>query len=228
MSEPGTWLGIPQRDSRSIKQDMMEQFLADLLNTSSEEGLLDFCRRRSLHGTPKIFEGAEDKYYDFRKRIAEKFSVNFHEVFITGSAKLGFSPFKSKQFDYDSDIDVAIVSSYLYDRIMATIHEYQMQLRENRKAVSAYELKGYHRFLEYGAIGWMRPDLLPTSFRVKELKVEWFDFFDSLSHGRSEVGNYKVSAGAFKSYEHLEKYTLSGLKSLKTKLEIGVVNAPAN
>ena len=74
----------------------------------------------------------------------------------------------------------------------------------------------------------MRPDLLPTSFRMKELKRDWFDFFESLSYGKSEVGNYKVTAGVFKTYNHLEKYTVSGLRSLKTKLEIGVVNAAAN
>lgn len=207
---------------------MIEHFFADLINTQNEEALLDFCRKNNLHGTPKIFDGAENKYYDFRKRIAEKFSVNFHEVFITGSAKLGFSPFKKKLFDYDSDIDVAIVSPTLYEKIMSTIHEYQMQLREHRKAVSYKELESYHKFLEYGAIGWMRPDLLPTSFRVKELKTDWFDFFGSLSHGKSEVGNYKVSAGAFKTYQHLEGYTLSSLRSLKTKLEIGAANVPTN
>lgn len=206
----------------------MENFLTNLSTLSGEDELLDFCRKYSLHGTPKIFNGAEDKYYDFRKRIAEKFSVNFHEVFITGSAKLGFSPIKKKLFDYDSDIDVAIVSVDLFDRIMSSIQEYQMQLRENRKAVSYHELNGYHKFLEYGAIGWMRPDFLPTSFRVRELKTDWFDFFESLSYGKSEVGNYKVTAGAFKSYQHLEKYTLSGLRSLKTKLEIGALNVASN
>jgi hypothetical protein len=210
------------------EDDMMEHFLAGLASTSNDDELLDFCRKNSLHGTPKVFDGAENQYYEFRKRISEKFKVNFHEVFITGSAKLGFSPFKNKLFDYESDIDVAIVSSDLYERIMATIHDYQMQLRDNRKTVSCYELSRYHRFLEYGAIGWMRPDLLPTSFLMKELRTDWFDFFESLSYGKSEVGNYKVTAGVFKTYDHLEKYTVSGLRSLKTKLEIGAVNAAAN
>jgi predicted nucleotidyltransferase len=206
----------------------MEEFFASLAATPNEEALLDFCRRRSLHGTPLVFKGNEDAYYEFRKRIANKFEINFHEVFITGSAKLGFSPHKEKLFDYDSDIDIAIISAQLYDRIMSFIHDYQMELRENRKAVSFDELKGYHKFLEYGAIGWMRPDLLPTSFRVNELKSDWFDFFDSISHGKSEVGNYKVTAGAFKSYLHLERYTLSGLRSLRIKLQVGAINAAAN
>lgn len=206
----------------------MKDFLETLAATSDESEVLDLCRRSSLHGTPEIFNNRENDYYNFRKRIAQKFDINFHEIFITGSAKLGFSPYKLKIFDYDSDIDVAIISSDLYERIMLSIHSYQMGLRDNRKAVSTDELKNYHKFLEYGAIGWMRPDLLPTSFRVSELKREWFDFFDSISHGKSEVGNYKVTAGAFKSYLHLEKYTLSGLNSLRTKLQIGAINVTTN
>lgn len=206
----------------------MEEFLKQLAELPDEESLLDFCRRRALHGTPSIFFGNEDAYYSFRKRIADRFQINFHEVFITGSAKLGFSPHKKKLFDLESDIDIALISSTLYDRMMDFIHNYQMELRENRKAVSSEEIKGYHKFLEYSAIGWMRPDLLPTSFRVEELKTEWFAFFDSISHGKSEVGNYKVTAGAFKSYGHLERYTVSGLRSLKTNLQIGALYAAAN
>lgn len=207
---------------------IIEEFLRHLAAIDSEELLIDFCRKHYFHGTPFIFHGAEDKYYEFRKRIAKKFSVNFHEIFITGSAKLGFSPHKHKQFDYDSDIDIAIISTDLYDQIMSSIQDFQMQLRENRKAVSDTEINKYHDFLEYSAIGWMRPDLLPTSFQVVQLKKDWFDFFKSLSYGKSEVGNYKVAAGAFKSYEHLEQYTLSGLRSLRTTLQIGEMNVPSN
>lgn len=207
---------------------LMDEFLKNLAELSDEESLLDFCRRRTLHGTPEIFHGNEDAYYSFRKRIADKFQINFHEVFVTGSAKLGFSPHKKKPFDLDSDVDVALISSDLYDRMMDFIHDYQMELRENRKAVSLDEIKKYHKFLEYSAIGWMRPDLLPTSFRVKELKNEWFAFFDSISYGKSEIGNYKVTAGAFKSYGHLERYAISGLRSLKTNLQIGALYASTN
>ncbi len=98
----------------------MKEFLASLADISSEEELLDFCRRNSLHGVPRIFADKEDQYYSFQN---------------------------------------------------------------------------------------------------------WFDFFSSLSYGKSEVGNYKVTAGVFKSYQHLEKYTLSGLRSLKTKLEVTTANA---
>lgn len=200
--------------------EAMRIFNEALVATDDETSLLDLCRRRALHGLPAVFGGNEDAYYSFRKRIADKFDISYYEVFITGSGKLGFSPHKNKIFDYDSDIDVAIISGCLYDRIMSYIHRYQMELRENRRSVNSYELNKYHKFLEYGAIGWMRPDLLPSSFQVAEIRKDWFDFFASLSNGKSEVGNYNVTAGVFKSFPHLEKYVLSGLRSLRTKLQM--------
>src|SRR6516225_2427729 len=81
----------------------LAHYLSGLAKCSKESGLLDFCRKYSLHGTPYIFRGREDHYYEFRKRIADKFSINFHEVFITGSAKLGFNPHKRTLFSYESD-----------------------------------------------------------------------------------------------------------------------------
>lgn len=198
----------------------LQTFLDELCNLENDDKLIDYCRKYVLHGTPYIFLDREDDYYEFRKRIANKFNVAFNEVFITGSAKMGFSPFKEKQFDYESDIDVAIVSSRLYEEILESIRRYQMNKRQYREKLSSNEVKLYHDFLEYIAIGWIRPDKLPLSFQIKDFKDDWFDFFKSISYNQSEVGNYKVAAGVFKSYFYLEEYTLSGLKDLKNSLTI--------
>lgn len=194
------------------------EFNNALLELNGDEELNDFCRKLVLHGIPCIFNGREHDYYEFRKKIANNFEVSFHEVYITGSAKLGFSPFKEKGFDLDSDIDVAIISSDLFEEIMWKINKYQMDYRASRRTPDAYEIRQYHEFLEYIALGWIRPDKLPISFQMKELKNRWFDFFNSLSFGKSEVGNYKVSAGVFKSYKHYESYVVSGFDSHRNKL----------
>lgn len=193
----------------------LEEFISQLKEMHNEELLLNFCRKYVVHGTPYVFNGKDDDFYEFRKRISDRFNIPFHEVFITGSGKLGFSPFKLKAFDYDSDIDVAIISPLLFDRYMDIISEFQNKYRKARATVSERELKMYHEFLEYVAIGWIRPDKLPLSFQMKDLKDEWFDFFKSISYGKSEVGNYKVAAGIFKSYAHLEKYTVDGFKEVR-------------
>lgn len=206
----------------------LDDFLVELKNCDSDDKLLDFCRKYVLHGTPIIFTDNETAYYEFRKKIANKYGIIFHEIYIVGSAKLGFSPHKRKDFDYESDIDVAIISESLFDEMLEIIRGYQMELRKSRKTISSAEIKTYHEFLEYMAMGWIRPDKLPISFKVNDFKQDWFEFFKSISYGKSEVGNYKVAAGVFKTYTHLEDYTLSGLKELKKSIEIGEYNVTSN
>ena len=206
----------------------LDDFLVELKNCDSDDKLLDFCRKYVLHGTPIIFTDNETAYYEFRKKIANKYGIIFHEIYIVGSAKLGFSPHKRKDFDYESDIDVAIISESLFDEMLEIIRGYQMELRKSRKTISSAEIKTYHEFLEYMAMGWIRTDKLPISFKVNDFKQDWFEFFKSISYGKSEVGNYKVAAGVFKTYTHLEDYTLSGLKELKKSIEIGEYNVTSN
>ena len=186
------------------------------IKSSSDEELFDFTRKHMLHGTPYVFLGRDDDYYEFRKRISNKFKIPFHEIYITGSAKLGFSPQKETVFDFNSDIDVAIISDFLFEGIMRQIAAFQRQYRTARRAIQETELRMYHDFLEYVALGWIRPDKLPVSFKMKTLKNDWFEFFTSISYGNSEVGNYKVSAGIFKSYEHLEEYIVTGFRDIKS------------
>ena len=70
------------------------------------------------------------------------------------------------------------------------------------------------------AIGWVRPDLMPNALGMKEFKNDWFEFFKTLSHNGSEVGNYKVTAGIFHRHEHLEKYSFDSMRKVQKNLEI--------
>ncbi len=198
-----------------------EAFISELQSAGDPDEIRDQCRRRVLHGTPHVFQGREDDYYQFRKRIAARFGISFHEVYITGSAKLGFSMFTDKDFDLDSDIDVALVAPSLFEEVMHDIQDYQYSLRESRKTVTEIELDMYHAFLEYAAIGWIRPDKIPLSFDMGTFKSDWFTFFESLSSGRSEVGNYRVSGGIFRSYWHLEEYQFRALLRLQQASLVG-------
>lgn len=65
----------------------LENFLSYLRDVDNDDELIDLCRKKILHGIPYVFQGREDDYYNFRKRISQKFEIDFHEVFITGKAK---------------------------------------------------------------------------------------------------------------------------------------------
>ena len=183
-----------------------EAFCSNLLATNSDTDRMDFVRKFIFHGTPIVFKDREHDYFEFRNRIAKKFNVNFFDVFIVGSSKFGFNFRTGKPFDYDSDIDVVIVNEAMFDEYFKKICDYQYKLDVEYREIEIEERQKYADFLRYFVKGWMRPDLLPISFQVNELKNDWFSFFDGISNGRSEVGNYEVNAGLYKNYFFLERY----------------------
>ena len=191
-----------------------------LLDTESSQDRLNFIKKYFFHGIPYVFRDNEEDYFEFRNRIANHFKIGFHEVLIVGSGKFGFSYHKDKPFNYDSDIDVAIVNEKLFEKYYAQICDYQYELDRKYKTIDRYEMSKYSSFLQYLVKGWMRPDKLPTSFKVHLLKKEWFNFFNSMSHNKSEVGNYQVTGALYKNYEYLEKYYVENIDKYYSALSI--------
>lgn len=197
-----------------------DEFNSRLLGTDTQEKRLLFVQKHFFHGTPFVFKDREDEYFEFRNKIADKFKIGFHEVFIVGSAKLGFSIYKNSEFNYNSDIDVVIVNENLFEEFYTKICDYQYKLDRLQKVVDTKELQQYGEFLQYLVKGWMRPDKLPTSFKIHLLKKDWFEFFESLSNGKSEVGDYHVAAGLFKNYNYLEKNYSKDIENVFNTLKI--------
>lgn len=201
-----------------------EEFDGLLLNTKSPQDRLNFIKKYFFHGVPYVFKDNEEDYFEFRNRIANHFKIGFHEVLIVGSGKFGFSYYKDKLFNYDSDIDVAIVNERLFEDYYARICDYQYELDMKYKTIDQEEKRRYASFLQYLIKGWMRPDKLPTSFKVDLLKKEWFNFFSSISNDKSEVGNYQVSGALYKNYEYLEKYYVVNIEKYYNSLLIDKAN----
>lgn len=179
-----------------------------------------FIQRNLVYGTPIVFDGDESRYFDFRDRIAKKFKIQHHEVFIVGSAKLGFSYQKNTEFSLESDIDVVLVNESLFDKYHREISDYQYQLDRFIQTITIGEMQQYEKFMKYFVKGWMRPDYIPSSFNIELLRDEWFQYFRSISNGKSEVGNYRVNGGLFKSMHFFEKYHLQSINNQYNKLKI--------
>lgn len=173
-------------------------------------------RKYLFHGLPAVFENRENDYYDFRAEIADRWKVRFHEVLILGSAKLGYSYYKKTQFSIESDIDVSIVSPILFEEFVEAISETQYKIDKGQVRLTQYEKARYDKFLKYLVKGWMRPDLLPSNMGGIINRDNWFDYFRSISYGKSQVGNYKISAGLFKNFDYMEKYYVESLKASRS------------
>ncbi|MFE3589051.1 hypothetical protein ACFXOY_16160 [Streptomyces niveus] len=159
-----------------------------------------------LHGT--CFAIQEDAHYSLKEEIASKFSLRVHQdIFIVGSAKLGFSisPKKRYQpFGDRSDIDVAIVSHDLYERVWHETHQYMES--------GAY-WQGKSDFERYLAWGWIRPDKLPRSPSF-EFTDAWWNFFRSLQVSR-RYGPYKVAAAIYHDMSFLTKYQMRSVAACR-------------
>lgn len=191
-----------------------EALIKKVGESKSDDDYLRLTRKYILHGIPYVFDDREDAYYDFRALIANHFNVNFHDVFIVGSAKLGFSLLKGTAFSADSDIDVVIISNVLFETFYQKMCDYQYSISKGQIAITEEERGNYSRFLKYIIRGWMRPDLLPLKINDEDVKKNWEFFFSTISNGKSCVGNYMVTAALFKSFYYMERYYFESLKKL--------------
>ena len=175
---------------------------------------IDLARKYIIHGIPFVFLENPDAYYEFRKKIANHFNISYRDVYIVGSAKLGYSYKKKTKFSLNSDIDVAIVNKELFEQYQQTICDFQYDLDNCCIQITYKESLKYFEFLRYLSKGWLRPDKLPFKGSLENRRNEWFDYFKTLSYGNSEVGNYKVSAGLYKDYYSLEKYIVNSFNPI--------------
>lgn len=140
----------------------------------------------------------DEQYTTLRRRVAKHFGVHRNEVIVVGSAKLGFSIAPDKRyraFGDQSDIDVAVCSSEVFDSLWLSVFEFWHR---------GETWPGLSQFRKYLFRGWMRPDLLPPggSFRNADI---WWEFFRELT-ATGECGNYKIAGALYKSWRYLEAY----------------------
>lgn len=176
--------------------DVIKRRVASFVVDLHEYSPIEVVRKDILSGT--CFALDAETEFALRSEVARHFGVHPNEVFIVGSAKLGFSIVPSKRFRPFcdcSDIDLVLVSSSLFDNVWKEVFLYS-------KNVGYWEKKD--SFTQYLFKGWIRPDKLPTS-PAFSLSKEWWEFFRGLTSKRV-YGDYKIAAGLYKSLFFLESY----------------------
>jgi len=153
-------------------------------------------RRHILSGVSHALP--EEKEFELKDRISDYFDVEFSEVVVVGSGKLGFSiaPRKRyREFNEESDIDIAVVSEKLFNKVWKEAYLY-------RKSGAYWPKCG--EFFRYLASGWIRPDKLPigSSFRFTE---RWWNHYNELTSG-GEFGPYKIRGGLYHSWFFFFQY----------------------
>ena len=194
----------------------IEEYKAEIIEIQSEVEQTAFVQKYYFNGTPFVFKDRDGEYYDFSKKIADNFGIQYSDINIVGSSRFGFSPYKFTDFSYESDIDVTICNEELFEQFFEKISNYTYKLRYREILLRRDQYLRYVKFIKYFSTGWMRPDLLPSnSSEFEELRESWDEFFKTISYGKSEVGNYKVKAGLFKNQSYAEKYYKSSIDQIQ-------------
>jgi len=198
----------------------IEEYKTEILTVQSDEERTAFVQKNFFNGTPFVFKNREGDFYEFSKKIADNFQIQYSDINIVGSSRFGFSPYKFTEFSFESDIDVTICNEKLFEHFFERISDYTYKLRYQEILLRKEQYSRYIKFIKYFSTGWMRPDLLPSnSTEFQELRVNWDDFFKTISYGKSEVGNYKVKAGLFKNQFYAEKYYKSSIGQIQNKIK---------
>jgi hypothetical protein len=174
------------------------------LNTKNN---IVIAHRRILSGD--CFALTDEQHHSLREAVAHFFKVPAMEVVVVGSAKLGFSIAPKKMyrsFGNESDVDVAIASQHLFDRLWNQTYEY---FQENPGSWS-----NVNDFRKYLFEGWVRPDFLPPS-RVFPLSQEWWEFFRGLTSS-DKYGRNKITGALFRSWYYLERYQAAAVNGCRT------------
>lgn len=158
-------------------------------------------REHILSGDPVCFKGNKETLWNLKERVSTEFGLNIKSIEIVGSAKLGFSlnPNRMGQiFNKNSDIDLLIVSSRLFDfswyeLLKLDFQYYHLSEKEKGFLNECYET--IHR-------GYISPERIP---KKSKFSGNFWSFFNSMST-MSEFENRKIRARIFKSWDFAEKY----------------------
>ena len=191
----------------------LKEFKKDL---KSDLSSIQIVRKHIIFG--ECCELSRQDYFDLRSKIAKKFGLHPNEVLVVGSAKLGFSIVPKKRFRSfrrnKSDIDVALVSSKLFDQVSEDIFSYKQEAGDWRK---------YGEFADHLFQGWIRPDMFPRS-PVFRFGKKWWDFFLELT-GNRRYGDYKIRGALYKSYFFIENYQEDCVQQCKDYIQVSDLEA---
>lgn len=177
-------------------------------------------QKHLLEGSSYFFDNDNNvDEFQFKKDIANSLNVHLRDIAIIGSGKLGFSikpdddepgfyPFKKFDDNKVSDLDIAIVSSRLFDNQLVNLFEHTSQYRNleiwsektHRKSLANYILKG-----------WLKPDYIPKDYKISE------EINEILSKYKINLGR-DVNIGIYKSWYYFENYHINNVRNIQLNI----------
>ncbi|HKV93025.1 MAG TPA: hypothetical protein VJW20_10790 [Candidatus Angelobacter sp.] len=142
------------------------------------------ARRLLLYDFNHVFTSDPDRGFQILNTICEYFKLPFSAVKVVGSAQTGYSYYSEHDFRKgDSDLDIAIISPFLFQEYSQTIYWMTQRYTDQTKFPRKEGVSVAQDFRLYLGSGLFRPDLMPEC----TLKANWLSFFNRLSTKHTDV-----------------------------------------
>jgi hypothetical protein len=185
--------------------------LKDALSTMTPSA---FVSRWLLERVPYAFGSDVDTYLAWKHLLADKLAVDPRAISLVGTAAVGTSlnPTKNfKDFDAESDIDVAIVSQYHFNVLWRWLRglgaAYHGLPARARNAVDQHRMN----YVYWGTIATDK--LLPHT----PLAADWVLALDSMSSVDPTKGR-EVKARLYADFDSLRAYHAQGVVTIRQRL----------
>jgi len=192
---------------------LVDEFKESCITSLPDEVVDKYLIERPSYFFEHIQQGKE---YEFKKDIACILKVHIRDIVIVGSGKLGFSMkpddsytglYRFLPFDGNtekkSDLDIAIVSSLLFDTEMQNLYDHTGYAKVTWDARSS--------FAKYMLKGKLAIRYLPGEFRfTKEVR--------SVQEKYQKEYGREVNLEIYKSWHYFETYHRQNVKSIQVNL----------
>lgn len=189
---------------------MKDEIINDILNETCSFATSKWVTER----VPFIFNGNLDIYINWKEHLSSLIGVDGKSIVFTGSSAVGFSlnPEKNlKDFDSDSDVDVAIISSIHFDLAW----HYLRNIGTKRHSLSMKEKNAIddhrQRLIYWGTIATDKiVQMLPFG-------KEWMNAVEQMRKLEPTLDR-EINFRIYKDFEALRAYQIGSINKVKDKL----------
>jgi predicted nucleotidyltransferase len=187
---------------------------ATLIEVLKRDSPTSFLETHVFDRVPELFGGSRSQYVEWKRTLANSIEVDPACITIVGSAATGASlnPDKNfKAFNSDSDVDVAVISSYHFTQSWRYLRmNGTRRLSVDQRTRIAWD-EHVKRYIYWGTIATDRLlGILPFG-------LQWLDAKGKMSKIEPTIGR-DVNLRIYTDYESLRAYQLNSVKLARDSL----------
>lgn len=170
-----------------------------------------------------------------KQRVSNYLKTDLQTINLVGSAKVGFSMSPKNLFNHldhyyniskkskdKSDLDIAIVSERLFERVGKSVFNFSNAYRVNwnkneyydNETSNIFPVSLKYKYFEFYTKGWFRPDFKPDGFEIC-----YPQNYETLKREIYKLTKRKASIAIYKNWFYFKSYHMDNIKFLKNQVE---------